>query len=130
MDYPEITYPNLVMGRVDTGLDAVELHVVHSKGTLRMDANTALVYAATGTLPLGGPIGPSCLSGQPGFLFRTCEVQLLLTEEELYRILRRDLWPDEVLSLRRRFGSFFEVNDEFYYQTAGVAKHPFPLATG
>lgn len=114
------------VGRIETGLGVVQVQIVHSKGTLRMDANSAHVYAVTSTLPLGGPVGPSCLSGQPGFLLRTCEMQLLLTEAELYRVLRRDLHPDEVFSLRRRFGSFFEVDEAFYHKVTGVALQPAP----
>lgn len=129
MDSTENTDRYPPVGRMDTGLGPIQLQIVHSKGTLRMDANTALVYAATGTLPLGGPLGPSCLSGQPGVLLRTCEMQLLLTEAELYRMLRKELRPDEVFSLRRRFGSFFEVDDEFYHEVTGAALQPAPGST-
>lgn len=70
-------------------------------------------------LNLAKPIGPSDLSGEPGYLYRTHEVQILLTKEELCRLALRRLHPPEVLQLLKRFGEFFEIHDDFYDPQTG-----------
>lgn len=112
------------IGRVNTGLGVLQLEIVHGSGVLRMDPNTAVQAGYEGDLKLGETVAPSSISGAPGYLYRSSEMQLALTLEELYRFLRRNLRPDEFLGLYRQFGSFFEIHDDFYDETTGEALQP------
>lgn len=116
-------YPSVfpLIGRVDTRLAAVQIQVVHSKGTLRLDANSAAMAAHSETLEMGAPVAPSTLSGEPGYVYRSCEMQLVFTRDELYRFMRHELQPAEYHLLRQRFGSFFEIGPDFYDETTGLA---------
>ena len=116
-------YPSLfpLIGRVDTGLGPVQLQIVHSGGVLKLDANSAALGAHEESFELGGEVAPSTLSGEPGFVYRSCEMQLVFTREELYRLMRHDLRPEEYHALYRRFGSFFEIHDDFYDEETGEA---------
>jgi hypothetical protein len=121
-----VPYPSVFphVGRVDTGLAAVQIQIVHSKGTLKLDANSAVFAAHTGALELGGPVAPSTLSGEPGYIYRSCEMQLVFTREELYRFMRHDLLPEEYRLLHGKFGSFFEIEPDFYDEVTGEALAP------
>jgi hypothetical protein len=72
-------------------------------------------------LNLAKPVGPSDLSGEPGYLYRTHDVQILLTKEELCRLVLRRLFPSEALQLLKRFGEFFEIHNDFYDPDTGEA---------
>jgi hypothetical protein len=106
--------PTIPTGRVDTGLGVLQIHVVDLASTHRYDPNTAKIAAITESLNLGKPVGPSDLSGEPGYIYRTHEMQLVLTKGELSRLLLRDLHPAEVLKLRKWLGDFFEIHNDFY----------------
>jgi hypothetical protein len=112
------------IGRVDTGLGPVQLEVVHGDGVLRLDPNTAIAAGYFENLVLGDPIVVSVLSKEPGYLYRTCEMQLAFTLEELYRLFRRDLQPREFHYLYHTYGSFFEIHEDFYVPATGQALQP------
>ena len=109
------------VGRVDTGLNSYQVHIVHGTGTIRLDHRTAVAAVIGDTLSLGPPLGKSVLSGGAAYLYRAREIQLLLTRDELGRLIRRDLHPGEYLKLRRRFGNFFEIEESFYDESTGAA---------
>jgi len=66
----------------------------------------------------------SDISGAPAYRYATSEVQLHLTATEMYRLMRRNLEPAEYLSLRTKFGVFFEIHDDFYDEATGKAMQP------
>lgn len=109
------------VGRIDTGLNSYQVHIAHGTGTVRLDHRTAVAAVLGDTLSLGPPLGKSVLSGGSAYLYRAREIQLLLTRDELGRLIRRDLQPSEYLKLRRRFGEFFEIEDSFYDESTGAA---------
>lgn len=112
------------VGRVDTGLGPFQVNIVHGMGTVRVDPSTAIQLAISESLVLGPPVGYSVLSGGPGYLYRTHEMQLLLTNGELNRLVRHNLAPEEYFRLRQRFGEFFEIEDSFYDPLTGTALQP------
>lgn len=108
-------------GRVDTGLGPVQIQIVDMGRTQLFNPNTVKIAAINDSLLLGTPVGPSDISGEPGYLYRTHELQILLTKEELYRLALRTLHPGEALALLKRFGEFFEIHDDFYDPRTGEA---------
>jgi hypothetical protein len=115
------------VGRIDTGLNPYQVHIVHATGTVRLDHCGAISAVVSNTLSLGPPLGKSVLSGGAAYLYRAHDLQLLLTRDELCRFIRRDLYPNEYLKLRRRFGDFAEIDDSFYTPATGAALQPVPM---
>lgn len=66
-------------------------------------------------VPLGRPgQKPSELSGEPSYEYRSNQVTLRLTEDEIYRMARLNLGAPEALALIRNHGVFHEVHDDFF----------------
>lgn len=115
--------------RKPTGLDVLDIELLDRLGTLRVDPNRAAVIGYTGALPLLEPVAESCLSGAPGYVYRTREVELCLTRDELLRLRRRSLAPREVLKLLELYGSFHEIHQDFYDEETGEAFQPMQSRT-
>ena len=120
-DYSQ-KYP--MVQRTPTELSFIEMEVRHGEGVLRLDPNQAILGALAEDLPLGSPCVPSILSGEPGYLLRTNEVEIGLTKEELYRFFCKNLRPAEFFSLARKVGIFYELNGKFYEEDSGFAIDP------
>jgi len=108
---------------------------ITGKHTRQFDPNTLLAQAFASEsyvsnsykIPLGEPSDtPSEISGAPSFQYKTNEVTLQLTEEEIYRLARRDLRPEEFFKLYKAHGIFHEIHDDFYCETTGEAIQPHP----
>lgn len=110
--------------RIETGLDILQIEVTDRLGVWKLDPNRAAMVGYKQELALADPIGPSVLSGEPGYGYRTSDVDLVLTREELFRLLRRDLRPNEVRKLLETYGTFHEVHDDFYDEDEFVALQP------
>jgi len=115
--------------RRTNALSAIEIQIVTEGGVVNLDPNRAAVAACLENLPLGQASHPSDLSGVPGFEYRTDEITLVLSRDELYRFLRHDLRPDEYFTLAEKYGVFFEIHDDFYDEVTGVAIQPKQPAT-
>jgi hypothetical protein len=114
--------------RRDTGVsDPLAIEISDGETTIRLDPNQTADIAHRCVFPLGEPrAGSSELEGQPAYVYRTTEVELRLDPAELLRLLRHELIPAEYLALRRRYGLFFEVHEDFY-SSAGEAVQPMSL---
>lgn len=111
--------------RVDTGLAVIQIEIVGADGVHRTDASGAAVMGFKRLLPVKEPVKPSVLSGEPGFLYRTYDgVEMALTAEEMLRLMRRELRPQEVLKLHSIYGAFFETHFDFYSENTGQAFQP------
>lgn len=110
--------------RVNTGLGVLDIEVRDGQKTLTLDPNKAAMLGFTGKLPVQDPVGPSVLSGAPGYCFRTSEVELVLTREELLRLFRRSLEPREVQMLLNQYGAFHEIHSDFYDEDTFEALQP------
>lgn len=124
-DDPVATTP---VGRIHTGLNSYQVHLGDSRGTLRLDHCSAIGAVVSGTLSLGSSIGRSVLSGGAAYLYRSQDLQLLLTRDELGRLICRELLPAEYLKLRKKYGIFFEIEDSFYEPSSGRALQPIRAA--
>jgi hypothetical protein len=136
--------------RLSQPMDILVIEVAHADGTLRTDPNGAAataVYGATGTdinaenssasgsawvqfsiIPLRKltPI-PGCisiLSGNPGLILRTHDVEITMTAEEIHRLFDHSLREDEYFALRDHYGIFYEIHDDFYDLETGTALQP------
>lgn len=111
--------------RVVNDLGHLEIQIRCAMNTVSLDPNTTADAGYCRAIPgLGEPIGCSALSGTPGFLYRTDEIEVVLSEDELIRLFRRDLQPQEVLSLHQQFGAFYETHDDFYDEVTGRSHQP------
>jgi hypothetical protein len=70
-------------------------------------------------LNIGNPLGASALSKKPGYGVRTNEISLILTKEELVRLLLRRLTSEEYNRLVHQFGVFYEISDKYYDESTG-----------
>lgn len=110
--------------RKATGLGPVDIEIQGEVGTWKTDPNGLIITAVTGMFPLekiGKPTTSSMLSGEPAYLYRTSELEVALTGEEIRRLTRRDLHEQEFFKLREAFGLFFEIHEDFYDETTGEA---------
>ena len=103
----------------------VEVEVQWAEGLRRMDMNEACIAAQRESLPLGTPCKPSDISGKPGYIYRTSDLELALTRDELYRFMRHNLDAKEFFALAERFGICFELHDDFYDEATGKAVQPY-----
>jgi len=104
-------------------LPVVEIEIASKDGVLRMDMNQAAIASHLENLALGEPFVQSDLSGHPGYEYRSSEVTLALTRDELYRLMRHNLSPKEFFLLAEKFGVFFETHDDFYDENSGRSTH-------
>lgn len=72
----------------------------------------------------------SMLSGEPSVAFRHDDIVIDLTPEELLRLIARRLHPEEYMSLRERFGMFYDLNDDFYDHRTGETYDPMEQLFG
>ena len=98
-------------------LPVLRLEISHADGVDVVDPNSLIARTIQGGLqslrPIGGVV--SDLSGAPAVIYRSCDVQLALTTDELDQLVHRDLPPAQVLELRRLAGDeVFEVHADFY----------------
>ncbi|MEJ2059637.1 MAG: hypothetical protein P8Y64_04015 [Gammaproteobacteria bacterium] len=81
-------------------------------------------YSGHKPMQLGEPLAASRLSGRPGYLYRRDDIEIVLTRDELLRLILNALTPDEFRKLRELFGALNEIGPEFYDQDSGKALQP------
>ena len=95
--------------------------------TVGADPNGRTMAPADPRLALGPPHKASELSGKPAYVYKTNQVELHLTDDELGRIIDRSLTPTEFFALKAKHGVFFEIHDDFYDPETGQALQPAGL---
>jgi hypothetical protein len=111
--------------RKQTGVEGINIEFEDGEKKLMSTPNDVVVMAFNETLPITGPtVGQSCISGRPGYIYRTEEVELVLAADEMVRLVRRELQPAEFKSLLSSYGMFFEIHGDFYDPDTGVALQP------
>lgn len=107
-------------------LPAPQLVVTAANGNRLYTPNTLVLAAFEGELR-ELPVLPkvlSALSGRPALVYRTEDVKVALTPEELQRLVQRALSPTEYFKLRDYYGIAFDWHDDFYDETTGEALQP------
>ena len=116
-------YPPI--GQAFTGLPTqYEIH--YADGVLRLTGAMVAVAASHESLPNWdtSPAFASVLSGAPGYLLKNDVLVLALAPDEMYRLLRHNLRPDEFFKLAQTVGVFYEISGEFYDEATGLAIKP------
>lgn len=107
-----------------------EIQVENAEGECRRFDEMALMVAAAAhysggkELRLGPPGPPSELSGEAGYIYRRGELSLVLTREELLRLVFWALRPQEYFALRERHGAVAELDAGKYDPDSGRALQP------
>jgi hypothetical protein len=112
--------------RLEEALPLLRIEVHHADGVFVADPNGMAVAGCERALDALRPLPgrASALSGEPGVLWRSHDVEAVLTPAELGRLARLSLRPDEVLALIERFGVVHEWHDDFYDLDTGEALQP------
>lgn len=131
--------------RADQGLGILQIVIDHADGKSQTCPNGLAVSAATAmsseeiTLPPGylpetsevfNPLklkptdAKSLISGGPAVIYRSDDLEIPLTPEELFRFMKHDLHPSEYVVLRNHFGMFYEIHEDFYHPEHHFACQP------
>jgi hypothetical protein len=81
-------------------------------------------YSGTKPMALGEPLGPSELSGEPGYRVRFADLTLMLTRDEFQRLFLAALTPAEYRTLHARYGGFALIDATHYDPASGTAQAP------
>lgn len=132
--------------RVETPLPILQILVDHADGTEQVCPNGMVtsviwtrmgedpkitgIHLAQGSKPFDilsiKPIDgvQSIISGEPAVIYRSDDIEIPMSTEELLRFAAHDLRPEEFLKLRETYGDFFEIHDDFYDPDTGEAFQP------
>ena len=102
----------------------IEIHWVG--GMSVYNPNTISIAGQDANYPFGQPFKdhPSILSKKPGYLYKSHDLEIPLTLDEIDRFLRLNLRPGEVSKLIETYGIFHEVHDDFYSQGKSLQSRP------
>lgn len=134
--------------RKSTGLGILEIEVEHAVGVVKTNPNGIAVSAMVALqdetpdfpdrLPTADVFNPhdltpidgtfSMLSGEPAVVYRTDELEIPLSVDELVRFMAHDLKPSEFRVLIEHFGEFHEIHDDFYDPDTGEALQPIRVS--
>jgi hypothetical protein len=134
--------------RKQTGLGILEIEVEHADGVVKTNPNGIAVSAMValqgsmpdlpGRFPTGDVFNPhdltpidgvfSMLSGEPAVIYRTDEMEIPLSVDELVRFMAHDLKPSEFRVLIEHFGEFHEIHDDFYDPDTGESLQPIRVS--
>ena len=116
--------------RLNRDLGPLRIKIQHARGTERTDPNTILLGVLHGAHknwpPIAGvesELAPKG-TGRKAVIYRSHDVRLVLTPDEVARLVLLNLDPDEFFILAEKYGSFFEIHDDFYDWETGVALQP------
>lgn len=109
--------------RVNTPLKILRIEIRHADGVLVTDPNEAIMKAVDGDLLHLAPLKDkvSDISQKPAVIYAADDLEVAVTPEELDRLVRHDLTPQEFLCLRDKYGVAFEWHDDFYDLDTGFS---------
>lgn len=111
--------------RLPEARPVLNIEVEHASGIEHFDPNTQIMALivrpefVAAWKPLDGPV--SVISGAPAIIVRTHDLELPLTVDEYAGLVGNELEPHEFKALLARYGSFFEIHDDFYDPRTGEA---------
>lgn len=112
----------------DDILPILDIRILDGSGTEhRYDPNAVLIAGLSGEvrhLP-PDPVKMSVISGAAGCLtYRSVDLSIDLTPQEMDRFIRHALWPEEYRKLGEVYGLDFEWHEDFYRTHSGRAVQP------
>jgi hypothetical protein len=114
--------------RLPEARPVLDIEVEHASGTEHFGPNEQIMAFVVGPemvaawKPLDGVV--SVISGAPAIIVRTHDLELPLTVDEYAGLVGCELEPHEFEALLARYGSFFEIHDDFYDPETGEAWQP------
>jgi hypothetical protein len=126
-EHPEFPPTN----RKPQALPILRIEIEHQDGTLVIDPNRFVLEAIGGAL-LNLPVleaSKSDLSGQAAVCYRSDDLEIFLTPEELTRLALLSLQPEQYFALRAKYGMAHQWHDDFYDEETGEAVQPREEAT-
>lgn len=115
------------MKPTDPILDVLRIEIHHAGGVEAFDPNSLIIriFDAPPTSQSWPALDKtSIISGEPAVVYKTHEVEVPLTVDEIVRLTTRSLTPVEFFVLLNETGGFFEIHGDFYNQTSGFALQP------
>lgn len=111
--------------RQEHHLHILELVVVTPHGKYGFSPNTIIQAVYSGDLP--DEVFPDLLSdisGEPALEYYSNDLRLLLTPDELARLVFLDLTKEEYTKLVEKYGLAYEWHEDFYDPETGEALQP------
>lgn len=106
-------------------LDVLDIKIMCDNAMFEYQPNELLQAFLNEELRLLKPTDEkSILSGKEGFIYRADNLRIVLTYEELKRLILLNLKPDEFYKLRGYYGNAYEWHDDFYHPLTGEAFQP------
>ena len=108
--------------------EVLDIEVEHASGVEHFDPNAQIMALAVSPefvaawKPVEGAV--SSISGAPAIIMRTHDLEIALTVDEYAGLVGNELEPHEFKALLARYGSFFEIHDDFYDPESGEAWQP------
>lgn len=104
---------------------ALDIEVEHRDGILTCEPNEFMLACHNGEIERMKPIDrESFLSKEPALLYRSGDLEIALTGEQIHRLAMSALTPDEYGRLVEQFGKAFEWHEDFYDEASGRALQP------
>jgi len=109
----------------------LDIEVEHADGVVQFNPNSQIMAlverpdALAAWRPVDGAV--SAISGEPAIIVRTHDLEIPLTVDEYAGFVGKELQPEEFKVLLDRYGSFFEIHDDFYDAETGEAWQPKEL---
>jgi len=132
--------------RISDPLPVLQIKIDHAEGTFTSCPNgmaVSAMWGMNGTKPevpdgfladqseIFNPVSlqplpgvASVISGGEAVVYRSDDLVIPMTVEELFRFMKLDLRPEEYFALRNRYGMFFEIHEDFYHPDTGEALQP------
>ena len=114
--------------RLASPRQVLDIEVEHAGGVVQFNPNSQIMAlverpdAMAAWRPVDGAV--SAISGEPAIIVRTHDLEIPLTVDEYAGLVGSELRPDEFKALLDRYGSFFEIHDDFYDAETGEAWQP------
>ena len=116
--------------RLETPLPHDQVEIEDAEGTIRRYTDEGLLVACAGDysghkpMQIGDPGPPSVISGEPGYRYRSGDVEIPLTRQEMRHLILHALTPSQYFALRERYGLFPEIGTDHYDPETGDALAP------
>ena len=125
MDYPEFPSRNRVAER----LPLLRIEIRHAEGTTVLNPNEMAIMASEFGLENFAPFKNerSDLSGGLAVIYRSDDLEVRLTPDELQRLGSLSLQPEEFFALANKFGIAHDWHDDFYDFETGEAIQPMEI---
>lgn len=107
--------------------DFLRIEIRHRDGIEVFDPNSFIHFMFSEPQKLDGweSTGDrSVISGKPALVYKTHQVEVALSKDEIHRLAMLSLTSKEFHTLQSKVGIFHEIHDDFYDPETGEALQP------